>query len=210
MNSNTRARSKASATTLPRIAPAWTWKQLLLRRSPLLQLRKLAPFDNDLKVGFLDRLRGHDQTQSHTMDALTLHAGGTLSVVGESYRQETLKHVAEAATGPEPYLAELKGRTRAFARKPDVIWFRAALMREPTNPRDPNAIAVHATGIGLVGYLDRETALDYRPVFDELERLGYAVGACPAMLTGGRDGLSWGVTLCVSSPEAVIGDLRAS
>jgi hypothetical protein len=69
---------------------------------------------------------------------------------------------------------------------------------------------VHATGVGLVGYLDRETAIEYAPVVAELARRGYAVGACPAVLTGGGDGLSWGVSLCLSSPDAVLGDLRAA
>jgi hypothetical protein len=105
--------------------------------------------------------------------------------------------------------AELKGRTRSLARAAHRKWFRAALLREPGNRYDPNAIAVHATGIGLVGYLDRETAIGYLPVFEELARQGYAVGACPAFLVGG-DRLSWGVVLCLSSPDAVIGDLRAS
>jgi hypothetical protein len=83
-------------------------------------------------------------------------------------------------------------------------------LREPVNPWDGNAIAVHAADVGLVGYLDREAALDYASVFDELERLGCSVGACPATLVGGSEGKSWGVVLCLSSPEAVIGDLRAS
>jgi hypothetical protein len=144
------------------------------------------------------------------MDALTLHAGGMLSVVGESHRQDALDRVAGDATGPEPYLEELKGRARALTREPDRLWFRAALLREPTNEYDPNAIAVHAAGVGLVGYLDRETALDFAPVFEELARQGYSVGACPAMLVGGTSGKSWGVVLCLSSPEAVLGDLRAS
>jgi hypothetical protein len=30
------------------------------------------------------------------------------------------------------------------------------------------------------------------------------------MLTGGERGMSWGVVLCLSSPEAVISDLRDS
>jgi HIRAN domain-containing protein len=144
------------------------------------------------------------------MEALTLHAGGTLSVVGESHRQEALARVAEAGTGPEPYLEDLKGRARSLTREPGRLWFRAALLPEPTNEYDPNAIAVHAVGVGLVGYLDRETALDFAPVFEELARQGYAVGSCPAMLMGGTSGKSWGVVLCLSSPEAVLGDLRAS
>jgi hypothetical protein len=142
------------------------------------------------------------------MDALTLHAGGTISVVGESHRQDALERVARNATGPEPYLQDLKGRARSLSREPGRLWFQAALFREPDNPYDANAIAVHAAGGGLVGYLDRQTAIDYGPVFEELARLGYAVGACPAVLIGGGPGLSWGVVLCLSSPDAVIGDLR--
>ena len=144
------------------------------------------------------------------MDALTLHAGGTVEVVGESHRQEALAQVARTATGPEQFIGELKGRPRGLARAEHRLWFRAALLREPKNRYDSNAIAVHATGTGLVGYLDRQTALEYRPVFDELERQGYSVGACPAFLIGGGEGLSWGVVLCLSSPEAVIGDLQVA
>lgn len=143
------------------------------------------------------------------MNALTLHAASTVEVVGESHRQDALERVARQATGPEPYDEELKGRTRSLARAAHRKWFQAALLREPGNQYDPNAIAAHATGVGLVGYLDRQMALEYGPVFEELARQGYAVGACPAFLTGGGD-VSWGVVLCLSSPEAVIGDLRAS
>jgi hypothetical protein len=154
------------------------------------------------------RRRAHEQ--SRTASAITLHAGGMLSVVGESFRQEALARVARDATGPEPYLEELKGRARSVGREPHRLWFRAALLREPDNPWDGNAIAVHAADVGLVGYLDREAALDCASVFAELERLGCSVGACPATLVGGSEGKSWGVVLCLSSPEAVIGDLRAS
>lgn len=162
-------------------------------------------------MGFLDRLRGKPQQQSSTFSALALHAGGTLSIVGESHRQDALARVAVDATDAEPYLAELEGRAQGIARKePERKWFRAALIREPDNPHDRNAVAVHATGYGLVGYLDRETAIDYHPVFDELDRQGLKIGACPAMLTGGGAGKSWGVVLCVSSPETVVEDLRAS
>lgn len=140
-----------------------------------------------------------------------LHAAGTVDVVGESYRQDVLGRVAQQATDSSPYLADLKGKARAIAVKDkESRWFRAALFHEPDNPHDPNAIAVHADGHGLVGYLDRETAIDYRPVFDELAKQRVRIGACPAMLTGGRKGTSWGVVLCLSSPEAVISDLRDS
>jgi HIRAN domain len=136
-------------------------------------------------------------------------SGGTLAIVGESYRQDVLAKVAAQATDAAPYMEDLKGKARSIAQKEtDRKWFRAALFRESSNPHDPNAIAVHAAGYGLIGYLDRETALDYAPVFQELQRRGRNIGSCPAMLTGGGPKKSWGVVLCISSPEAVISDLR--
>lgn len=144
------------------------------------------------------------------MDALTLYAGGTRAIVGESHYQDTLAKVARIATSVESYLPELKGRARGVAtRQPDRRWFRAVLFREPHNPYDSQAVAVHAAGVGLVGYLDRDAAREYAPVFDELERQGYSVGACPAMLTGGGPGKSWGVVLCVSAADTVLSDLRS-
>jgi hypothetical protein len=95
------------------------------------------------------------------MDALTLYAGGTLSIVGESHYQDALAKVSRVATSAEPYLPELKGRAKGIAqREPDRLWFRAGLFREPDNPYDPHAVAIHATGVGLVGYLDRDAARD--------------------------------------------------
>jgi hypothetical protein len=44
-------------------------------------------------------------------------------------------------------------------------------------------------------------------VFEELARQGVKVGACRAFLTG-SNGLSRGVVLGISSPEAVLGELR--
>lgn len=167
--------------------------------------------ENRDAMGFLDKLRKTlTSPSSSTHEAQTLHAAGTVHVVGESYRQDVLAQVAASATAAAPFLGELKGKARAIAVKdPKRRWFRAALFREPNNPHDPNAVAVHASGHGLVGYLDREAAIDYRPVFEELRRQGVTIGSCPAMLTGGDGGSSWGVILCLSSPEAVLGDLRA-
>jgi hypothetical protein len=53
-------------------------------------------------MGFFKR-RGRSGEQSQSMDALTLHAAGTVEVVGESHRQDALERVASAATGPQPY-----------------------------------------------------------------------------------------------------------
>jgi hypothetical protein len=115
-------------------------------------------------VGFLDRLLARaEKPRGKERDGLTLHAGGTLDVVGESYRQPALEKAARIAT------------SRA----------------------------------GHIGYLDRQAAVDYAPVFEELQRQGVSIGACPAYLTGG-DGYSWGAVLCISSPDVVVEDLRAS
>ena len=142
--------------------------------------------------------------------ALTLHAAGAVHVVGVSYRQPTLERLALfGTTTAEQYLADLEGEARSLVRENEKRWFQAVLSREPDNPHDPNAIAVHAAGHGLVGYLDRQAAIDYGPVFAELDRQGVKVAACPAKLTGGDD-VSWGVILALSSPEAVIADLRSS
>ena len=136
--------------------------------------------------------------------------GGTLAVVGESHRQETLAKVARIASTADPFLPDLKGMARGVARREtEPRWFRAALLREPDNQYDPHAVAVHAAGVGHVGYLDRDAAQDYGPVFEELARQGYAAGTCPAFLTGGDRGKSWGVVFCVSLPDVVLGDLRS-
>jgi hypothetical protein len=83
----------------------------------------------------------------------------------------------------------------------------AVLMREPDNPKDPEAIAVHAQGGGKLGYLKREDAQRYGHVFQSLEKRGYDVAACPAMLNGGGD--SYGVVLAISAPGYVLRDLTA-
>jgi len=78
-------------------------------------------------MGFLDRLRG--KPTSSTQDALTLHAAGTVHVVGESYRQPTLERVALFGTSTaEPFIADLKGKARALARRNEKRWFQAALI----------------------------------------------------------------------------------
>jgi hypothetical protein len=160
-------------------------------------------------MGFLKRPRGGSGERLQAMDALALHAGGMLSVVGESRRQNALARVARNATGRSRISPNSRAALGVRRGRRGGLWFRAALLREPDNPYDESAIAVHATGVGLIGYLDRETALDYAPVFEELARQGCSVGACPAMLIGGGEDKSWGAVLCLSSPDAVIGDLRS-
>ena len=85
--------------------------------------------------------------------AVALHAAGIVEVVGESYRQDVLQQVAAQATTAEAFLDELSGYARERAEDaPEGRWFRAELVREPSNPADPRAVAVHAAGVGQIGY----------------------------------------------------------
>jgi hypothetical protein len=118
-----------------------------------------------------------------------------LGVVGESYRQTALKALAA-------------GRR---ARNEEVF-FSAALVPNPTNPHDPNAIKVYIHGGEHVGYLSREDAERYRPLRDAL-MAQRAAGVCRAKLIGGTPGKpSIGVILDVAEPAteaaAITGDIQ--
>ncbi len=160
-------------------------------------------------MGLLNRLFARGAT-SRRADAITLHAGQLLAVVGESHRQDALRRVASRTTDCRPYLADLTGRARKIAEsEPDRRWFRAVLIPEPTNKYDRNAIAVHVDGVGLIGYLSRDDAVDYHPVFAALRARGVGAGTCPAMLVGGDRGRpSYGAVLCLSSATTILDDLN--
>jgi len=171
-------------------------------------------------VGFLDRALGRtpehdpapepDQARTFTLDACVVHAGGLLGIVGESYRQDELRVLAERTADVSEFREELVDYAAEVAdREPDRRWFRAVLVREPDNPKDSNAIAVYAQAGGKVGYLAREDARHYEQVFESLEKRGYGAAACPAMLMGGGAGESYGVVLAISAPGYVLHDLTA-
>jgi hypothetical protein len=144
------------------------------------------------------------------MTATKLLAGDIVEVVGESYRQDALRRVEATATNSWPYLDELTGYARRRAEEDlEGRWFRAVLVREPDNPADPHAIAVHADDVGAVGYLSRANALAYAPVFEALARAGSTQATCPAFLIGGGRGTGLGVLLCLSPPDDVVRDLIA-
>ena len=143
-------------------------------------------------------------------EPVALHAGELVEVVGESYRQDALRQVAAQATDGVPFMNALSGRPRRIAEEEDRLWFRATLVREPENEHDPNAVAVHAEGVGQVGYLGRADAVAYGAVFEALAARGSSVASCPAFLIGGeRELQTFGVLLCLSSPEQVVRELEA-
>jgi len=159
----------------------------------------------------VDRLRRRSRgsaTQAVASGPTAVHAGELVEVVGESYRQDALRRLAGQATDGVPFMNDLSGRPRRIAEAEDRLWFRASLVREPENEHDRNAIAVYADGIGQLGYLGRNDALAYQPVFAVLEAHGSRGATCPAFLVGGeRAKPSFGVILCLSSPEQIIREL---
>ena len=86
------------------------------------------------------------QTASRSLTVELLDGVDVLEVVGESYRQDELSRI-------------VGGRTEEYVEHPVI----AVLMPEPSNPHDPNAIAVWVHGGAQVGYLPRELAARYRP-----------------------------------------------
>jgi HIRAN domain len=162
-------------------------------------------------VGFLDRVLGRTPAPGSVrkLDAAIVHAGGLLGIVGESHRQDALGVLSRQTTDASPYRDELVDYAAEVADdEPERRWFRAVLVREPDNPHDPEAVAVHAQGGGLLGYLKREDARRYAQVFRSLEKRGFEAAACPTMLMGGG-AKSYGVVLAISAPGYVLHALTA-
>jgi hypothetical protein len=141
--------------------------------------------------------------------SLPLRAGGVIAVLCTYSRQDVLARIAAAAIGPEAFVDELEDRaaTVLIRNNRDPRWFRAAVFREPWG-EDEWRVAVHAIGFGPIGYFDRQAAIDYTPVFDELERLDVLTGTCPGRLTGSDAVGPRGAVLALSAPMAVLAGLR--
>jgi hypothetical protein len=114
-------------------------------------------------------------------------SGFTVSAVGESHRQVALRAF---------------GGTKRSAG--EEVFFSAALVPEPTNRYDPNAIRVHIQAGAHVGYLSAEDAVEYRDVAKVLIEQK-AIGLCRAKLIGGTPGKpSIGVVLDLADPATVL------
>jgi hypothetical protein len=162
-------------------------------------------------VGFLDRLLGRQSADAPALNvnACLIHAGGLLAIVGESHYQDELRALSRRTSNAAPYRSDLAAYAADVAdEEPDRRWFMAVLVREPENPYDSEAVAVHAKGGGKVGYLSRNDARRYGQVFKSLEKRGFDAAACPAMLNGGG-AKSFGVVLAISAPGPVLNDLTA-
>lgn len=128
-----------------------------------------------------------------TLSLLELPSDGFCAVAGESHYQDALRATKDIC------LESFEGRPA----------FTAALVPEPDNEYDGNAIAVYSPQ-GTLGYLPRERAYEYRELFGELLRRGYHGGGCGAHLTGGERGKSYGVVLRLADPDTCLDELDAS
>lgn len=118
-------------------------------------------------MGLFDRFRSGGSAGATTVSAYLYPGDEDLEVVGESYRQDTLWSICSSAPGD---------RVRH-----EVV---ALLVPDPQNPHDPNAIAVHVDG-GLVGYLARDTAVQYGPGLHALMARCDGQVALPGWVVGG-------------------------
>lgn len=116
-----------------------------------------------------------------------LSGAGRQAVVGESHYQPAL---VAAAAGTQVAEGDFSGG-------PEVI---AALVPEPRNPHDRNAVRVDIAG-RTVGYLPREDAARYVRPLGALAQRG-VLGTCPARIMGGGD-LWYGVFLQLAPPDVV-------
>jgi hypothetical protein len=122
---------------------------------------------------------------------VTLCEGSTpLEVVGESYRQDNLWRL-------------VGGFKTEYVQEPCI-----AMLLPEDNPHDPNAIAVHISGL-MVGYLARSTAAAYRPGLEALmKKHGHVIALNGHIIGGGQrdDGIGrLGVFLEHDPEDFVIG-----
>jgi len=115
-----------------------------------------------------------------------------IAAVGESFYQPALLAICGARAGEEV-------GHECFA----------ALVLEPDNPHDPNAVRVEVQG-RQVAHLSRSDALAYRPALVAVEAAGRVI-ICPAFIAGrgaGSETPNLGVFLHLPSPGSAEADVR--
>ena len=101
-----------------------------------------------------------------------LPGGALLGITGERHNAAEVEATSQSAGITVPQ--GLDRRTLAIARAEhgQLRWFPVELIPAPDNPYDENAIEARSAW-GLVGYIDRDHAADFRAVFDLLRRQGF-------------------------------------
>lgn len=141
--------------------------------------------------GSIGKLLLNKLTGVTNVTARRLPTGHDIEVVGESFRQGSLKKAAQANSGT----------------------LNAIIFREPDNEFDRNAVKVGVVVNGAfehAGYLPRDTAKAFNPVIKEFESAGFRMLACEARLVGGGKGKSYGVWLNIASKRQVKAYLAAA
>lgn len=138
-------------------------------------------------MGLFDRFRKPKETLQ-TVEGVLLDGEEDIYVVGESHYQDALRDLVKREKRLNPNC------------DPHRIEIMAALVPEPTNKYDRNAIQVQIDG-RRVGYLSREDAIAYRPTVRKLiDKEKFA--ACEGIIVGGREkGHSYGVVLFLPSVD---------
>jgi hypothetical protein len=129
-------------------------------------------------MGLLGRLLGKEQRPTD---------GNVLQVQSLEFDDcsELVAAVGEASY--QPALRSICGSTRWERVRFEC---KAALVAEPSNPYDSNAVAVYADCRGTylhVGYLSRGDALDYQGAVWTAADMGYRIG-CAAHIAGREQG----------------------
>jgi hypothetical protein len=136
---------------------------------------------------------------------LTLHCGGLVSVVGESFYQDAIMATRDNHCRASPPI-DVVDFAAEVAEEDGLPWFTAVLRREPDNEYDRDAIGVWSQR-GKIGHLSRDDAKRYQAVLRTVEGMGSQAGACSAFMRQADNGM-WGVVLALSSPGECLADLE--
>ena len=109
--------------------------------------------------------------------------------------------------GVSHYQDALRRRSGAAGAGPVRHEVEAALVLEPANPHDPNAVRVEVEG-ELVGYLSREDALRYGPAVSRLREHGRLLVADAVISGRGAGSETTNLGLFLSLPSATEAELE--
>jgi hypothetical protein len=155
-------------------------------------------------MGFLRRLVGGTSTRGLNVNVnyfRRVRDAAVVQVVGEAYRQSSVARARQP--GPNDLPPGLPA--------PPAGYFKAMLIAEPSNQYDSNAIAVYLWAGGAwsqAGYLSRQDASAYQPLFRHLARSAGVSPpgiACDAASVSERGGI--GMVLHLGTPGECIAEL---
>lgn len=126
----------------------------------------------------LGRKRGEVPASAWTVQSFSgsrlypLPGGALLGITGERHHKAEVQGTLQSAPKTAPGGLDSRASAVATAEQGKLRWFPTELIPTPENPYDENAVEVR-TQWGLVGYIDRDHAVEFRPVFDLLTKHRY-------------------------------------